>query len=744
MPRQTLILNRFDGGINSKDSQVITILNHVGHETNTPIGRKPGTSFSLGKGDLNPTTITAPDFYTETVDKNININANQQDIPDHFLVKADNLMVDSVGKLRVIGGFDFKSMPLEKLIRKGYGLLFFKSDYSSGSDFNSLGTNESSRYLALADKNGKVHIYDYDAGTPQWVADVITTGATVMVPVMFYTDGALRVVDGNFGSASSAKWLGYIKRSHFGVGINSWYSKDNDLKKPTYLLFDNSIVIPTAGEGFSIGVGETANGYWDAGTYQIACSFIYDEIQESLLYEPTTGNTFTVEESYKKMNFFVVANPDYNERISGARIYCRLNDTDDDWALIVDIDFADGIRGKLSSDYNPWEGMGSDFISTTGTIDTMQVDTFRTLNGYSQDEQSNSIGALGMGYKSVCVANRRAFVFGPKYKNENGQTVYHGDRIVYSEANKFDTFLSNNYLDIGINDGDEFVHGEVIANKLFAFKKDKLYIIDVASSFSIDWNLIAEFNNRGVYAPHCVFKTDIGLAWVNNSGCFFSTGDAPIELTENIGEEEWSGDFINTNCQIGYLPKSKQLLIIKNNSIEESNNSDVYIYDFRTKSFIVGLKSLTEAANNSISNFVLDDDDNLIMYKDGQHDIYYWRDLIESNSSVFEYISKEIDFGDKSRKKKIYALYLNYKLNASIIANATTDVGVSYSTDGGTSWTTIMTNIGTSTTYGYQKFSLSAIKCNTLMIKIKSDVAKKFELQSIEIDYRVISNRKIT
>ena len=96
MPKQSLVINRFDGGINS--------------------------------------------------------HSNQKDIPDNSLVKAENIMVDKHGKIRVMGtSEDAQFDTLTGTTYPGYGIFSFQSDYdnpntstnlfATNGDFNISGTN---------------------------------------------------------------------------------------------------------------------------------------------------------------------------------------------------------------------------------------------------------------------------------------------------------------------------------------------------------------------------------------------------------------------------------------------------------------------------------------------------------------------------------------------------------------------------------------------------------------------------
>ena len=60
---------------------------------------------------------------------------------------------------------------------------------------------------------------------------------------------------------------------------------------------------PTLWAGFNLSVTQASNSesIWVGDVYEVASSFIYDDNQESLLYVPSSNNTFTTD-NYEQKN----------------------------------------------------------------------------------------------------------------------------------------------------------------------------------------------------------------------------------------------------------------------------------------------------------------------------------------------------------------------------------------------------------------------------------------------------------
>ena len=413
-----------------------------------------------------------------------------------------------------------------------------------------------------------------------------------------------------------------------------------------------------------------------------------------------------------------------------------------------------------------WTTQGTDgaYIDVTSTEPSL--DTYESLNGYSAFQPAVSFDGAGMGYFDSVVTNRRAFTCNVSHTNEYGITRRHGDRILYSEPGRFDTFPSNNFIEIGVNDGDEFRALYAYADRLLAFKRKKLYIINIGSGADTAWFLESEHENRGVNHPCSVTDTDYGLAFCNAFGVYIYNGRDVVELSENLLKEDTTGDmddwntFVTLNTTptgeekplMGYVKRTKQLIIIASpTTTGESGNA--FIYDFKTGSWVFALDVLTDG--NEYTNFAQDWTGELIIGETTSNNtqMLIWDDT-PANNAVQQLITKDIDFGDPGRAKKVYKMYLTYKASTALQDTGTNDIPLLYGKDGSTStftnFDTCVVDGSSSTTQldasatNWQVATLgitTPITVQSLALKVDVATSGTMEINDMSIEYRPLHKR---
>ena len=333
---------------------------------------------------------------------------------------------------------------------------------------------------------------------------------------------------------------------------------NNDLTMPsggvTWADSQTYRIYPPLGTGFNLDFTASSDGSWVAGTYEFATSFVYDGNQESLLRRIDGDLTVTANQ---KVECTVLVTEDndgtgFSSDIVGGRIYCKIKDSEDAWFLFGDISFKGGsnrggTRSSLEGDYTGWYiltgGTTHSYMLTDFVSYSINLDTYETINGFSADNAFNSIGAAGEKYQTSVVTNRRAFIANVKYTSEGSNLTNFGDQIRYSDINKFLTFPELNFIDIGVNDGEDFVKLEAYADRILAFKEKTLYIINIGGGSDTQWFLESEHKNMGVLFHSAVVKTDFGVAWANPNGLFFYDGSQIRNLQTKIKESEWISTF---------------------------------------------------------------------------------------------------------------------------------------------------------------------------------------------------------
>ena len=499
-------------------------------------------------------------------------------------------------------------------------------------------------------------------------------------------------------------------------------------------------VAPDAGFGFNIEVTEASGGALTAGTFEFAQTFIYDEHQESMP-TPMVG-TKAITSNYKA-TIKVIATHGYGSRISGGRIYMRDSTLKGEWELATDISFEHGCRSSLEGDYTGWAAAYSEasVIVCSVVLGANNLDTFETINGYSSSIEFNSLFGITKGYKTSTVSNRRRFIANVKH-SKGGFSVHSPDRIMYSEINKFDTILSLNTIDVGINDGEEFVKLEGFNDRLLAFKNKTLYIINIAGGSDTQWFLEETKPSMGVDFHAAVVKTPFGICWVNKNGLYIYDGSKIINLQTKILESQWES-FVNSDTMIGYEPTHKHLVVIRDADDESTDNGDAYVYSFITNSFTF-VEDLI--ANNVKSNPITDIYNKLTMAVSTNDIISY--DGEPDAGTTFDIILKDDDFGLPNISKKIYGVTVEYSSSAA----SSNGVKYIYTSSSGVRQDAYV-NLGSLSDTGnsgeydpplmyVDKFDLSTpISVSSFQVKLDLGGNSVHKVNNVAVEYRPIHKR---
>ena len=509
-------------------------------------------------------------------------------------------------------------------------------------------------------------------------------------------------------------------------------------------------IYPPLGTGFTLDFTVASGGSWAAGTYEFATTFVYDGNQESLLKKIDGDMTVSANDKVT-CRVSVVENNDgtgFSLDIMGGRIYCKIKDSDDAWVLFGDISFKGhsnkgGSRSSLDGDYTYWSsavgGTDNSYLYTTFISESLSVETYESINGFSSDSAFNSIGAAGEKYQTSVVTNRRAFVANVQYTTDGGNLQNFGDQIRYSQINKFNTFPELNFIDIGVNDGESFVKLEAFADRIFAFKEKTLYIINIGGGSDTQWFLESEHKNMGVDFHALTVKTDFGIAWVNKNGLYIYDGSKITNLQTKIIESDWTS-FINDDTMIGYEPTHKHLVIVRDAAASGDTSGDAYIYSFITNSFVFVEDLFADAVKTNIitdlyNNMSAGSGTTSIVSYDGE----------PGDHTTFDIKLKDDDFGLPNIFKKVYEIDIEY------ITDDTSDaIDVKYEIDGNdvpnSSSNALVSNQALSGVANKDNVNIikitpsSPIKCRSFSLRISSygSATCYLEIVSIAIRYRPI------
>jgi len=438
--------------------------------------------------------------------------------------------------------------------------------------------------------------------------------------------------------------------------------------------------------------GITASG-WDS-SWEYGVSFIYDGNQESLirvLYDPDTTPTTVhsiTDGSYAPITKFYIehgSSTSFNRRITGAVWYIRdaSGEVFSPWTAQIEYDFTKGVSRILASgkefdaEYNNEDAeylfeVDHDYLASPNLVDTY----------FSRTGIEDSVAAVKANYSTATVVGRRVYIGNVKLLNEDGSTVIKGDGMLKSPPNKFDIFPSNSIIEASIDDGESIVKLESFADRILQFKQDTLYIINVSQDIEF---LEDVHKYKGVSHPSMVCKTDYGIAWVNELGCYLYDGRQVVNLLEKggrklISDTVWQTHVIDAAAEssmIGYIPKKRQLIVVKDNG-DNANAGDIFLYDMVTQSWTFGDSKMTDSQIKS--NFIVFQNELTYMYITTTNSFAKWNPAVAASAN-FQIVTKDIDFGEPGRNKKIYKVLVTYDTG-----NADPNVQVDYDVDGGTTF----------------------------------------------------------
>ena len=484
----------------------------------------------------------------------------------------------------------------------------------------------------------------------------------------------------------------------------------------------------------------TSADLWDNNGWNFGVSFVYDEIQESavqIMRNITDENTYLDFASNKSPSVKILwkYSDDWNKRVTGINFYTRKSGkkvTDKSWYRQVEVDFSKG-KAKMTHGGNEFDikylaelDEYYVLIDEDNTSSPNIIDSFEIHNGYSDKVEFTSAK-----FKTGVVANRKAYIANLQVWKQDGTKENMADAMLKSPPNQFDVFPSTNLIECSVRDGDVIVKLEEYADRILQFKKDKLHIINISQNVEF---MEGTYDFKGIKHPSASCKTDMGIAWVNKNGCFLYDGRSVSNLLERgalriIKESEWQS-FITDDSIIGYLPKKRQLIVLKtckNNAV-----GDVYVYDMVTKSWVLGDSKFPDSTVKS--NFTNDWNGDLVIAHGSTGTISKWSDDSFA-STTFKYMTPDMDFGQPSQRKRIYKVYVTYKSGGSNVPALT--YGINGSSTVSTAMIDGVFETGKSDwTRGEWKLDKDANDCYSIRFKIAGSIDSAFEINDISIVYR--------
>jgi hypothetical protein len=296
-----------------------------------------------------------------------------------------------------------------------------------------------------------------------------------------------------------------------------------------------------------------------------------------------------------------------------------------------------------------------------------QTDTYFSRTLVPEDDES-----ITSRFSTAVTVGRRVYIGNVQIIKNDGSKEIKGDAMLKSPVNKFDTFPSKSIVEAAVNDGESIIALEEFADRILQFKQNTLYIINVSQDVEFLEDVL---KYKGILHKAATCKTDYGIAWVNRLGCYLYDGRQVTNLLEKQGrqiikESDWSS-FTTDNSIIGYLPKKRQLIVLKD--CTASSAGDIFLYDMVTQSWVQGNSALTDSQIQS--NFVNDVNGDLVWsHTSGTGTMKVWADASAVKTGI-SFKTKDLDFGHPAIRKKIYKAYVSYKGDGG-------EITVNYGTDG--------------------------------------------------------------
>ena len=693
-------------------------------------------------------------------DGGVNNKDSQKDLPEGFLAEAKNIDVSAVGRIKTPGKFEADtfgsgstsiSVTSPSFVANA-GLFSFRTDEDIASGI------DAGEFIAYTKGSGEVFIGNTaDAMAEEF--DINSNDPSNTEPVYYYANGGLRVQDKINTNSSTSTFVPLPSRGgvyettaaayHATTSVLTAPDMSNDVSALSSDTVDpnvsgtkyhdlgdpNTKDITVAVEAVNPQSGE-ADGLWAEGKYVIGLSYVYFDGQESKI--STFSTNVDIADGQVVLTSAAIADAGMSKFIQGFRVYAKnFNDIDDEFRLVLDVDLEQGSRTTLGDDFDALQDEGAYFHTSDpkeGTAATNQYYayvlqnpsslTYSAINGFDLEEHAISFHELtSYRYDTAVVANQRAFVGNVFYKDTDGRARRLGDRIQYTPVRKYDTFPQSYFLDIGTNDGDEIVKLMEFQDRLFVYKKNKLFIIDITSGSDANWSVIGEFENRGVSSPGAVVKTDLGLVWANEHG-LFAFFDTIVKLSNAIDDNTWATNVNAEKVQVGFIPKRNQILVLGDTS---SNSSAGYIYDVVTQS-IVNIDTSSVLVGDNVSNFIRFNQELCLMDETGE----MRRFNTSSASHTIEIKTKEYDFGVPSSDKRLQKVYVTHKAGDNLTLAVAYDGGAFPVTNKFSS-----TALSTSGTMTQTSFVPTTVEnCKSMQFKITGTAEADFELEDITVVYR--------
>ena len=534
-----------------------------------------------------------------------------------------------------------------------------------------------------------------------WI-DMGGTDSETIVQIYYAAGNGVYVADASFTNSPRAKVYVYREDINGNEVVRGWVEGAPLLTAPNFHASnancvsldnraDDSFDVAAADGAMKIGIHNTVTGggTWNAGqdatAFYFYVSWLFDGGCETNMASIGTCPDVNDERilfnaSIKHKDAFPLGG---DKRIEGARVYFKKTGTSERH-LLAEISTRDGVRGALDTTFQPWDEPSTDVYNLEHHIIFEHPPighSYFSLNQYYANEVYNVQGddsgsarsaPLSLKYKTVAVGpNGIVYVGNIKFDGKHMP-----DSMVYSMPGKPAVFPLLNIYDSPSSDGSPITALASFGNTILQFKKNSLYIIDIANPDQFFAREV--YRDCGVMNPCQVFTTSFGVIFVNKFGCFVYDGGKVTSLSggkldwikqSGITEEASNSSDANLPC-IGYDPRSRSIIILRNIGDNADNtastNAGGLVYNITTQSWTLANTIIGNGDGTRHSNFIITSEGYLSIKKSSDRTLlnYNHDKTVDTGAQSIIYWTKDFDFGFPAQTKKIMKVYLTYKGDA--------------------------------------------------------------------------------
>ena len=343
-------------------------------------------------------------------------------------------------------------------------------------------------------------------------------------------------------------------------------------------------------------------------------------------------------------------------------------------------------------------------------------------------------------YKTIATLKGKAYIGnftilpnGLASSSSNQIFDHYPNAIIASEEGCYDKFpFESKWVNVPVESDDSpIVKLESFRDHLIIHKELSTLILDFKNEN--DPTLKASLTANGI-TWHCQsLVSSTGVYWANRFGCFQFDGEKVVDLTEgkisknSLGWPNNNTDMYywnieadnNTLPSLAYDEVNNQLLVVRNSKEQDEGDGDeVWIYDLASESWSSDTADSGEGVGNRFlaaiehqhgyrTNFIKESGHSIIHIDnrnpDGsEYNLTKWENKLYTEKDVYgtviegdlrplEFLTKEIDFGNPHTKKRIFQVYVTYRLNTLNLdgspdgggTDGIIDVNMNYGLDGG-------------------------------------------------------------